>query len=177
MNSIKFKQFYVTKSIKERFIKPMISWNEFFKVGLYDIEKYKIIEGAIKYELTSMNHHKIIFESKDEFEVITHKAVFIDKYSTIAKIEANEINPRKAYQFLIILNTQERTIDIPTATNADAELVFTFIQNKIFNLNETHSNIENLLKSKLDNIKSLYENGDITKEEYEIKRKQIIDNY
>lgn len=43
----------------------MISWSEFFKVGLYDSEKFKIVEGSLEYEVSMMNKHKIIFKSID----------------------------------------------------------------------------------------------------------------
>ena len=177
MNKIRFKQFYVQKNFKERFIKPMVYWSEFFKVGLYDSEKFRVIEGIVEYDVSMMNNHKIIFEAKDIFDVTTYKAIFIDERSNVSKIKSDEINPRKAYQYSIILNSQDGTIDIPTATNADAELVFTFIQEKISKLKTNKLNNESLLKSKLDEIKLLFENNVLTEEEYNIKRKQIIEKY
>lgn len=61
------------------------------------------------------------------YNVKTYIDLYIDERTNVSKIKSNEINPRKAYQYSIILNGPEKTIDIPTATNADAELVFTFI--------------------------------------------------
>lgn len=177
MNIIKFKQFYVQKNFKERFLKPMVSWSEFFRVGLYDSEKFKSFEGTIEYTQSIMNNHKIIFYSIDEFEVKTLKSLFIDKNSTVSKINSDEINPRKAHQYSVILRSQEGVINIPTATNADAELVLTFLQDKIKELQNKEKNHGSILKSKLNEIKTLFEEGIISKEEYESKRKQIIEKY
>ena len=177
MNKISFKQFYIQKNFKERFLKPIVSWSEFFRVGLYDSEKFKSFEGTIEYSTSVMNNHKITFESINEFEVKTLKALFLDEVSTVSKIKSEEINPRKAYQYSIILNSQDGTINIPTATNADAELVYTFLQDKIYKLQKKEKNKESILKSKLNEIKFLFESGDLTEEEYKLKRKQIIEKY
>jgi len=80
----------------------------------------------------------------------------------------------KNVQFTMIISCDDQSIEVQFATINDYELIYE-------NLKEfmgDKSLIEkDSLESKLIELKSLYDKEILTEEEYELKRKQIIDKY
>ena len=91
---------------------------------------------------------------------------------------ANSLNDSKKYYIHIKLLNGE--VEVYKCKNKSVALEFAETLKSKLKSNDNNTKIanqENILKSKLDEIKSLYENDIITKEEYESKRKKIIDSY